>query len=119
MVHNNYKTNTRNNKPPVSYYTIVDFPEDNKTFGKYLGSNPKKAAIKAFNDLVKFVDDDLENEGKFVVYVLRNIETGEEHSFMGNKIKLKNPVLSKKNGKELTFHYKNVVSKYDPRLNNI
>jgi len=101
------------------YYTIVDFPEDNKTYGKYLSSTPKKAAVKAFNDLIKFVDDDLEKEGKFIVYFMRNIETNKEYQFMGSKIKLQNPVLSKKNGKEITYNYKIIVSKYDVRFNNI
>ena len=124
MSYNNYKKKVKNNnnlkKSTVSsYYTIVDFPDDNKTFGKYLGSTPKKAAVKAFNDLIKFIDDDLEKDGKFVVYVIRNIEQNEEHQFMGYRIKLENPVLSKKNGKELTYYYKNIVSVYDPRLNSI
>jgi len=34
-------------------------------------------------------------------------------------MKLQNPVISKKNGKEIIYNYKNVVSLYDPRLNNI
>jgi len=50
MSYTNYKQNKQNkrnqqNKPnQSSYYTILDFPEDNKTFGKYLGSTPKNAA---------------------------------------------------------------------------
>jgi len=100
-----------------SYYTIVDFPSKNKTFGKYSGSNPKKAAIKAFNTLISHVDVDLEKEGKFIVFYIRNIETGKEYKYIGNRIKLKNPVLTKKNGKDVTYLYKNVVSKYNIKLN--
>jgi hypothetical protein len=103
-----------------SYYTIVDFPQDGKTYGKYYATNPKKAAIKAFNELIKFIDADLEKEGKFIVFVIKNIGgNNKEYKYIGNRIKLENPVLNKKNGKEITYLYKNVVSNYNIKLNKI
>ena len=36
-----------------------------------------------------------------------------------NRIKLENPVIVYKNGKEVKYNYKNVIGKYDPKLDNL
>jgi hypothetical protein len=107
----------------IHTYTIVDFPDVNKTFGSYKYSNPKKAANKAFSDLIKFIDignEDDELLGKFIVFVIKNIHTSKEYKYIGTRIKLKNPVkVHKKNGKEIDYKYKNVIGPYDEKLDLI
>ena len=117
MVYNN---NGNNN---VNYYTIVDFPEDNQTYGKFKGTSPKKAGSKVFSFLFKFMNIDKNDEnsffGKFIVFVIRNIKTGKEYKYIGNRIKLENPIKIRKNNKEIEYNYKNVIGKFKPQLDLI
>ena len=92
-------------------YTIVDFPEKNKTFGSYSGNRPKQAAEKAFILLTNQVGNDFKNdsEGKFIVFIIKNIKTNKEYKYIGTVVKLKKP--------KGDFIYKNVIGKYNPKLN--
>ena len=47
----NIKNKNKNKK--IRVYTIVDFPLEGETTGKYKGKTPKAAAAKAFNRLCK------------------------------------------------------------------
>jgi hypothetical protein len=112
------------NNNEINYYTIVDFPDTDKTYGKFKGKKPKIAANRAFSSLIKFIDiENSSNEdtflGKFVVFVIRNIKTNEEYKYIGNRIKLKNPVKVVKDGKEIEYKYKNVIGKYNKELDKI
>ena len=53
----------------LNYYTIVDFPDKGKIFGKFSGEIPKKAGSKAFSHLIKYLNknnsEELDFEGKF------------------------------------------------------
>lgn len=110
-----------------NYYTIVDFPEDNQTYGKYKGSVPRIAANRAFSALIKFIDiGDNSNEdrflGKFLVFVIKDLNTTKEpkeYKYIGTRIKLKNPVKVIKDGKEIEYKYKNVIGKYNLELDKI
>lgn len=110
-----------NNK--CSYYTIVDFPDTNMNFGKYKGKSPKIAANKAFSTLINFIilDENNENDtfGKFIVFVIKDIDTNKEYKYIGNRIKLQNPITVNKNGKEITYKYKNIIGKYKKELDLI
>lgn len=113
MVYNNNNSYT---------YTIVDFPENNQFYGKFKGTIPKKVASKAFSSLVQFMDIDLEKDefqGKFIVFVIKNIKTGKMYKYIGNRIKLHNPIKIVKNGIEVEYKYKNVIGKYRNELNKI
>jgi hypothetical protein len=107
-------------------YTVLDFPNDNETYGKFEGKIPKIAANKAFTSLIKFIDIDISNEdsfvGKFLVFTIKDLDTNKEYKYIGNRIKLKNPVkIGKvgKNGKEIEYKYKNVIGKYNSELDKI
>jgi hypothetical protein len=104
-----------NNK---KYYTIVDFPEENQTYGKFSGSIPKKAANKVFSFLLKFLNDDIEEDftGKFIVFVIKEINSDKIFKYIGTRIMLKNLIHTKKNNKDITYKYKNVIGKYKPEL---
>jgi hypothetical protein len=105
--------NNNNNKSNQDKYSIVDFPNKKIHFE---GRNPKIAANKVFTYLTKFVnikDDDY--EGKFIVFVIKNINTKKEFKYIGTKIKLENIVLKDKNHKK----YKNIVGIYNDELNKL
>ena len=92
-------------------YTIVDFPEPNKIFGNYSAIKPKKAAEEVFIFLTNQAGDNFKNnsEGKFIVFVIKNIKTQKEYKYIGTVVKLKKP--------KGNYIYKNVIGKYKPELN--
>ena len=57
--------------------------------------------------------------GKFIVFVIKDISTNKEYKYIGNRIKLQNPITINKNGKEITYRYKNIIGKYKPELDLI
>ena len=106
VYNNNYKYNN---------YMIVDFP-DNKIFEE---TSSKKAANNVFSYLLQFMDIDNTDDdfflGKFLVFVIKNTKTNKEYKYIGNRIKLKNPV---KMGNNI-YYYKNVIGKYKKELDLI
>lgn len=103
------------------YYTIVDFPEENQSYGNFSGTIPKKAANKVFSFLLKFINEDINNDfsGKFIVFVIKDISTNKLYKYIGTRIKLKNPVYKTKNNEPIIYKYKNVIGKYRPELDLI
>ena len=112
------KKNNKSNKN--SKYAIIDFPEDGKLFGPISASTPKKAAEKAFSKLLKYTSDiNFENTehdddflGKFLVYVIKNLDSNNEYKFIATRIKLAKEVNNK-------YNYKNIVGHYNNRLDEI
>ena len=102
----------------IHNYTIVDFPEDNQTYGSFKGKTPKIAASKIMTHLIKYLvlnnTDDL--HGKFIVFVIRDIDSEKEYKYIGNRIKLHNPVIIEKDGKKIEYKYKNIIAKYRVEL---
>jgi hypothetical protein len=121
MLFNNNSNSNLNLKPRV--FTLVDFPDDNETFGKFVSIVPKKAANKAFTSLLKVMAMNENNDdyfiGKFIVFVIRDVQNNKEYKYIGNKIKLENPVIVHKNGKEIKYHFKNIIGKYSAELDKI
>lgn len=111
----NYSINNNKKK----YYTIVDFPSQEKTYGKFSGNIPKNAASKAYSVLFKFMKQNDDLFGKFIVFVIKEIETNKEYKYIGSRVKLQNPVVVNKNGKQITYNFKNVIGVFDPKLNKI
>ena len=106
----------------TNIFTIVDFPENNQYYGKFKGTIPKKVASKAFSSLVQFMDINPEKDnfqGKFIVFVIKNIKTNKMYKYIGTRIKLHNPIKVIKNGIEIEYKYKNVIGKYKNELNKI
>lgn len=117
MLYNN--KHTKNKINTKSTYQIVDFPEPKKTFGHYEANFPKQAATQAFQLLSNIVDQKLNEDGKFVVFVIQNKDTKKEYKYIGAKVKLKNPVVKYADGISTTYHYKNVIGKYNPALDQL
>ena len=112
-----------NNNNSIKTFTIVDFPEDNKTFGSFKYRIPKKAANEAFNHLLKYTDlkknSDDDFFGKFIVFVIKDIETNKMYKYIGTLIKLKKPITKKINNIEVKYYYKSVIGKYNKELDKI
>ena len=113
MVYNNNKNNNYS-------YEIVDFPNDSKSFGSYTGNTPKKAASKAFAFLSNIIGTKINSEnGQFIVFVIRNIDTKKEYKYLGTIVKLENPVTKYVNGQEVMYKYKNVIGRYNKELDKL
>jgi hypothetical protein len=112
-----------NNNNKVKTFTIIDFPNDNETFGKYKSSIPKKAANKAFIDLLKYIDLKKNNEddffGKFIVFVIKDIETNKMYKYIGTLVKLNKPITKNTNNKRTVYYYKSVIGKYNKELDQL
>ena len=116
MVYNNNNNNKNNN---ISY-EIVDFPNNSKSFGSYTGNSPKKAASKAFTFLSNIMGNKINSEsGKFIVFVIRNIDTKKEYKYIGTVVKLENPVTKYIDGQEVIYKYKNVIGRYNKELDKL
>ena len=112
-----YNNNKKNN---ISSYEIVDFPNNTNSFGIYKGKIPKEAASKAFTFLANVIDNKINSdEGKFIVFFIRNIDTKKEYKYIGTIVKLENPVIKYVNGKEVIYQYKNVIGKYNKELDKL
>lgn len=120
---NTFWRNENNIKKPKrvnvkSEYVIVDYPEEGKTFGKFMGSSPKQAAMKAFTKLAK-VSQLNDAKRQLLVFVMRNQTTGKEYKYIGSRVKLAKPKKVSIGGKEVIYRYKNIVGKYRDELNKI
>ena len=111
------------NNKKNSIFTIVDFPKDGQTYGEFEGNIPKKVANDAFSTLIQFIDiDNSTNDvllGKFIVFVIKNTQNGKLYKYMGSRIKLKNPLKINVDGSEKIYKYKNVIGRYDPKLDSL
>ena len=83
IFNNNSNTNTNNANIAPRIFTIVDFPEDNQTYGRFSSIVPKKAANKAFSAITKAIMTNENNDdyfiGKFIVFVIRDIRNNKEY----------------------------------------
>ena len=108
------------NNKNVRHFCIVDFPKENMLYGNFTSTIPKKAANDAFSALTKYINiSDEDSFGKFIVFVIKDKHNNKMYKYIGNKIKLKKPVIIRKNGKDIIYHYKNVIGKYNPELDKI
>jgi hypothetical protein len=118
-----WRNQTNNNIKPKrvnikSEYVIVDYPTEGKTFGKFIGTSPKRAASKAFSKLAK-VSQLNNSKRQLLVFTMRNQTTGKEYKYIGSRVKLMKPKKVSIGGKEVVYRYKNIVGKYRDELNKI
>jgi hypothetical protein len=93
----------------INLYKILEFNDNNIFSGKI----PKDAAHKVFQYLLKFIDNLNEN---LLVFTIINIKTNKEYTYIGTRIKLKNPIYEIKNKQEIKYIYKDVINKYYKQL---
>ncbi len=114
MYSNNNQTRT---------FTIIDFPKDNQTYGKFKSKIPKVAANMAFDELLKHIKIDKKTDdafyGKFIVFMIKCLKTNKLYKYIGTVVKLKNPVKKMIDGKYITYEYKSVIGKYNKELDKL
>ena len=98
-------------------FTIVDFPQDGKTYGTFNAINSKIAADEAFSHIYANVNIGDDSTGKFIVFTIKETNTNRHYKYIGTRIKLENPVKNDTSNK--VYNYKNVVGKYNPELDKI
>ncbi len=115
---NKSKINKSNKKIMIEKkYTLVDFPEEGKLYGDFKGKTPLQAAKKAFTQLARLSKLNNSN-GKFIVFVIREKKNMKKNGsyrdfkYIGQRIKLPNPIVIKMGNKNITYHYQNVVNRY-------
>jgi hypothetical protein len=111
-------TNMKVENKKKDVYTVVDFPKENETFGRFTGSSPKRAANKAFTRLAKI--SKLNNTNRqFIVFTILNLTNDKEYKYIGTRVKLVKPRTVNRGGKKIVYKYINTVGKYKEVLNNI
>lgn len=103
-----------------SRYTLLDYPERGKNSGEYHGKSPGSVATKIFNKISKelgFVD----NLGgtKYLVFYIKNIDTGKVYPFIGTIVVLQKPIEINYNNKSVSVSHRNIVSRYDKNMQEV
>lgn len=90
-------------------YNLVDYPNIGNLYGNYKGKTPKSAASKILTFLAK-KHNISSNTNKLISFTIKNIKTGKEYSYVGNRIKLDKPIEVIINGKKINYWYKNTLT---------
>jgi len=98
------------------YFTVVDFPKKDNTFGRYKGVRPCDAASKAFSQLARIVNLKNSNKKNHMVFTIKEISqggSGKCYTYIGTRVELDQPIMKNIGGKNVYFKHKNIISKYD------
>lgn len=94
-------------------FSVIDFPSEGKTFGKFSGHHPAQAAAKAFSKLSnKYEMMNTFDNKTFLKFTLVNNDTNRKNTYIGTKVRLHTPIIIKGN----EFHYKNLITPYPKNL---
>jgi len=101
-------------------FTILDYPQNGQNKGSYSGKSPSVVANKVFNKLCKDLNF-FDNEGgtKYLVFYLKDLESGKVYPFIGTPVILQNPIEIDYQNKQLTVTHRNVVAKYDKNMEEV
>lgn len=102
-------------------FTIVDFPKDGKTYGKYIGKTPGRAAYKAFSKLSRMIDLKNSDQKKFLVFVIEDItpnSKNKQYKYIGTRVELNEPIIIDRDGKKISYKFKNIITSYTNFINN-
>jgi hypothetical protein len=96
----------------MRYFTIIDYPEINKNYGRYAGKSPGKAASKAFTSLAKKINLSNNTSNKQLVLHLKELNSPNKkiYKYIGSRVKLVRPITVYINGKTVEFNYKNIIT---------
>jgi hypothetical protein len=101
-------------------FTVIDYPKQGDTFGKYKSLSFSAAAKKAIKGLSKQFDilsnskQDMNNQ--FIKFWLKEITAGsskQEKCYIGLPVKLAEPIVVNRGGKQISYKYKYIVTKYN------
>ena len=94
-------------------YQIVDYPNKGLNYGEYKGVYPGQAAKKIFSKLATEQNFTNSSSQKGIVFSIRDIDMKKEMTYIGTRIQYVKPiVVNFKNGKSITYRYKNIVARY-------
>lgn len=100
-------------------YKIYDYPHEGMVYGEFKGQYPGQAAKKIFTKLAKEQNFTDANNRNAIVFSIMNIKDKKELKYVGTRIKLVEPVkITTKDGKQIVFKYKNIVTKYKEYYNH-
>ena len=100
-------------------YKIFDYPQKGMVYGEFKGKHPGQAAKKIFTKLAHEQSFTNSNNKKALVFSIMNMKDKKELIYVGTRIKLMEPInVTLKNGKTITFRYKNIVTKYRDYYNH-
>ncbi len=102
-------------------FTIVDFPKKGDRYGRYLANSPKRAANKAFTQLSRKINLKNTNKKNYMVFAIQEITQHSNkkiYKYIGTRVELHQPLIIKKNGKEIKYKYKNIIAKYEAHFEN-
>ena len=99
-------------------FTIVDFPKNGETYGRYLANTPKGAANKAFSTLSRIIDLKYTNHKNLMVFTIRettrnNNNNYKEYKYVGTRVELVEPHKVKRGNKNIEYRFRNIITPYD------
>lgn len=89
-------------------YTVVDFPNVGDRYGIFESTTPSGSASKALTKLSRMANISNDNN-KFIIFVMENIDTGKQTRYIGTRVKLANP--TKVNNR--IYKYRNILTRFD------
>ena len=105
-----------NNKKKV--YTLINYPEKNKKYGKFTGKYPAQAAHKMLNFLAKKKNVKNSNDLNQILFYFIDKNSNQEFCYTGSRILLKKPTVIKRGNKYIEYKYKTIVRKCNITTNS-
>ena len=96
-------------------FTILDFPKKGQEYGRYLSTSPSNAASKAFTQLSRIINLKNSNVKNHVIFTIRETTQGspeKTYTYIGTRVELEQPIIQNISGKQITYRFKNIISKY-------
>lgn len=100
-------------------FTILDYPNNGETSGRYISKTPKRAAQKAFTILSRKIDLKNTNKKNLLVFTIKETTQNSgnrEYKYAGMRVELVKPLIKIRDGKEIIYRYKNVIAPYNKVL---
>lgn len=96
-------------------FTVVDYPKEGETFGRYMSKNMTDAANKAIAKLSKKMNIDSMNN-QFITFWMKETTRNSDHKevrYIGTRVKLHKPIIITRGNNDIEYKYKYIVTKYD------
>jgi len=99
-------------------FTIVDFPKNGKTYGRYLAHTPKRAAHKAFSTLSRAINLKNSNHKNLMVFSIKettqnNRHLNKQYKYVGTRVELNEPKVVRRGDQLITYRFKNIITPYN------
>merc|ERR1712166_1520090 len=85
--------------------------KEDKFHGRYMGGSPFQAASKALTEIIRRADVKAGNEIVFCLKEITQKSANKRHFYLGERIKLSEPVIYSVDGNEIRKEFKNQIRK--------